>query len=327
MTKHNIFNGVDKKIKIIFLSSSDFGIPSLTKLSENALFDVLALITLPDKPKGRGFKIENSPIKKTALECGIKVLETNNMKDSEFETKVRDAQPDIMVMASFGKIISEFFLRIAPYGVLNIHPSLLPKYRGPSPIQSAILNGDDKTGATIMLTDSKMDHGPIIKISNFQFLISNLGYKKLHNKLAELGADLICEVIPDWISGKIKAEPQDEEMATYTKKIVKEDGLINWNEPAKIIERKIRAYEIWPKAYFFIKKNDNAELRIQVLEAEISEENNGHKVGEFFEMKSGFTVQTGNGILKLIKVKLEGKKEMSGSDFLKGYKKFIIFNF
>lgn len=357
-----------KFIKIIYISSAEFGISALRKIAADARFKILGVITLPDKPKNRGMKTEYSAIKKTALDLGIKVLEAGNMRSPEFLGEVKRLKSDLMVMASFGKIVPAEFLKIPPYGVLNIHPSLLPKFRGPSPIQSAILSDEEKTGVTIILTDEKMDHGPILKIFNFQsrrrtnslrdrFSIFNLRYKELHDKLAELGAELICEVIPDWVSGKIRIEPQNDTKATYTKKITKEDGLINWNEPAEIIERKIRAYEARPTAYFFtpyllknkkniytkneilkkgerlIKKND-IMLRVQVLESDIiaSEgtevfgENSGRETGDFFEINRDLAIQTGNGILKLLKVKPEGKKEMSGKDFLLGYKKYLIKN-
>lgn len=249
-------------------------------------------------------------------------METDDIKNSEFEAKIKSLKPDVIVMASFGKIIQDSFLNIAPHGVLNIHPSLLPKYRGPSPIQTVILNGDSETGVTIILTDNKMDHGFIVRHSVFNIGLK-IKYKELHNELAELGASLICEVIPNWISGKIKADPQDESEATYTKKITKEDGLINWNEPAEIIERKTRAYEIWPTTYFFIKKGGKI-LRAQLIRAEIlSQVGQKLNIGDFFEINGDLAVQTKNGIIKLIIVKPEGKKEMSGKDFLKGYKKWV----
>lgn len=327
------------KIKIIYLSSAEFGVPALRKIAADPRFKILAVITLPDKPKNRGMKVEFSLVKKTAHDLGIKVLEAHNMRSPEFLEEVRELAPDLMVMASFGKIVPSEFLKIPPRGVLNIHPSLLPKFRGPSPIQSAILADEEKTGITIMLTDEKMDSGQIIKCQVSDVKVQKYGYRELYNKLAELGAELICEVISDWVLGKIKAEPQDEALATYTKKIKKEDGLINWNEPAGIIERNVRAFEMWPTAYFFIKKND-IMLRVQILEsniiasgggdiiasegAEVLEDNSGRGIGEFFEINRDLAIQTGNGILKLLTVKPEGKKEMSGKDFLLGYRKYLF---
>lgn len=324
------------KIKLIFLSSSEFGVPILKKIAADARFETLAVITLPDKPKNRGMKTEISLIKKTALDLGIKILEALDIHSLEFLEEVRNLKPDLMVMAAFGKIVPPEFLKIPPHGVLNIHPSFLPKFRGPSPIQSAILSDEEKTGITIMLTDDKMDHGPILSQISCHLSVKNLskekrrifklGYKDLSLKLADIGSDLICEIIPDFILGKIKPEPQDETLATYTKKITKEDGFIDWNEPAEIIERKVRAYEAWPIAYFFIKKDNAENLRIQVLDAEVLDGESRRMAGEFFEINHDLAIQTGNGILKLLKIKPEGKKEMSGVDFLSGYRKYLIKN-
>lgn len=322
---------IHKFIKIIYISSAEFGIPALRKIAADARFKILAVITLSDKPKNRGMKTKYSVIKKTALDLEIKILEAENIRSPEFLEEVRRLEPDLMVMASFGKIVPAEFLKIPLHGVLNIHPSLLPKFRGPSPIQSSILADEEKTGVTIMLTDEKMDAGPIVGCRTSDIRVQKCGYKELYAKLAVLGAELICEVIPDWVLGKIRIEPQDEALATYTKKITKEDGFINWNEPAKMIERKVRAFEAWPTAYFFIRKSD-IMLRVQVLESdiivsvgtEVLEEHSGHKTGEFFEINRGLAIQTGNGILKLLIVKPEGKKEMSGKDFLLGYKKYLI---
>lgn len=313
---------MDRKIKIIFLSSSEFGVPSLKKLAEDGRFELSAVITLQDKPKGRGMETQISAIKKTALELKIKVVEISDIYSQNLEQEIRRLAPDVMVMASFGKIIPASFLNIPPHAVLNIHPSLLPKFRGPSPIQSVILKGEKETGITIMLTNEKMDAGAILKTYNLKFEIWKPTYKKLHDKLAELGANAICEVIPDWVQGKIKAASQDDSKATYTKKIIKEDGLINWSESAEITERKIRAYNAWPVCYFYFKKN-NAIMRAQILEAEFSEENSGRAPGDFFEVGDNLTVQTGQGIIKLARVKPEGKREMSGKEFWQGYGKYF----
>jgi len=321
---------MNNKINLIFLSSSEFGLPVLKKLSKDGRFLISSVITIPDKPKGRHFKIEASPIKKGALNLGIKIFEVDSFKDQKWKEEIIKQKPDIMIMASFGKIIPENILKIPPFGILNIHPSLLPKFRGPSPIQSAILEGETETGVTIILTDEKMDHGPILKIFNFpvfikitadgQFSIFNLGYKKLHNKLAELGAEIIGDAAVDWIDGKIKPVLQDESKATYTKKIKKEDGLIDWNEPAEIIARTIRAFEIWPTCYFFIKKNDKI-FRIQILEAETVDNSDltNKKIGQFFKLSGDLAIQTGQGILKIIKLKPEGKKIITGKEFIRGY--------
>jgi len=200
------------------------------------------------------------------------------------------------------------------YGALNIHPSLLPKYRGASPIQTTILNGDRETGVTIILMDEEMDHGNII--SNSKFLISNKPtYEKLSEKLADVGAELLIKTLPDWISGKIKAGPQDHSQATFCKIIKKEDGKIDWNKSAEEIEKQIRAYSVWPTTY---------TQNLKILEADLENKKTDKIIGEvFLDENKNLCVQTGDGILILKQVQLEGKKPMPIKDFLNGHPEIV----
>jgi len=212
--------------------------------------------------------------------------------------KLKELKPDLVIVASYGKIIPKEILEIPKYGSLNIHPSLLPKYRGPSPIQTAILNGDKETGVTIILMDEKIDHGEII--SNSKFLISNkkTTYQELNKKLAELGVKLLIKTIPKWINKEIKTKPQDHSKATYTKILKREDGKIDWSKPGREIERQIRAFNPWPGTFTFI-KHKNKTLRIKVLEANIKDNK-----------------------LIIKKLQPEGKKAMSFEEFKRGYHEF-----
>lgn len=212
--------------------------------------------------------------------------------------KTKELKPDLVIVASYGKIIPKEILEIPKYGCLNVHPSLLPKHRGPSPIQSAILNGDKETGVTIILMDEKIDHGKII--SNSKFLISKkFTYPELSQKLAELGTKLLMETIPKWIRGKIEPQAQNELKASYTKILKKEDGKIDWKKPAEEIERQIRAFHPWPGVFTFI-KHKGKNLRVKILEADISKDNR----------------------LIIKKVQPEGKKAMALEEFKRGYHEF-----
>lgn len=211
--------------------------------------------------------------------------------------KIEKLKPDLVVVASYGKIIPKKILEIPKYGSLNIHPSLLPKYRGPSPIQTTILNGDKKTGVTIILMDEKIDHGEII--SSSKLLISKkITYQELSKELAQLGVKLLIETIPKWISGEIKQKPQDESKATYTKILKREDGKIDWSKPAQEIERQIRAFNPWPGTFTFIKHKDKT-LRIKVLEANVKDNK-----------------------LIIKRLQPEGKKAMTFEEFKRGYHGF-----
>ena len=225
--------------------------------------------------------------------------------------KIEKLKPDLVIVASYGKIIPKKILEIPRYGCLNIHGSLLPKYRGPSPVQTAILNGDKETGITIILMDEKIDHGKII--SNSEFLISNkkITYQKLNKKLAELGVKLLIETIPKWINGEIKARSQDESKATYTKIIKKEDGKIDWKKSAEEIERQIRAFYPWPGTFTFFKKNSKI-LRVKILEAEVLDKKDPKQL----------CIKCKKGYLAIKKLQPESKKPMTAEDFLRGHHEY-----
>ncbi len=267
--------------KIVFLGTPEFSVKILEIMKQSG-FTPNLIITAPDKPVGRKMELTPSPVKSWAKKNNIPV---------EYDYKSLIAfNPDLCIVASFGKIIPVDILKIPKYGFINVHPSLLYKFRGASPIQSAMLSGEKETGVTIMLMNEKMDEGPILTISNLKSQISKLSYKELEEKLAELGGELLVETIPKWIKGEIKPKPQEHEKATYCKKITKEDGLIDWSETPEIIERKIRAYNPWPGAYTFI---DGKRLIIAQAERK-------------------------NTSLKIKRVKPEGKNEMIFEDYLRG---------
>ena len=205
--------------------------------------------------------------------------------------KIENYRPDLIIVAAYGQILPKEILDIPKYGCLNVHPSLLPKYRGPSPIQAAILNGDNEAGVTIINMTEKVDAGPIISNSKFKIQNSKLTYKELHDELAKLGAKLLLKTIPEWIAGKIKPKTQDETKATYTKIIKKEDGRIDWKKPAEYIERQVRALNPWPGTYTFYKSKILKILKTEII----------------------------NDKLIIKEVHLAGKKPMSFEDFFRGH--------
>jgi len=303
------------KIKIVFLGTPEFSAIILEKLVKNS-YNPLLVVTAPDKPVGRKQILTPPPAKIIAQKYNLPVLQPANLKNStgiHFLKLLKQKAPDLIITAAYGQILPKKILNIPKYGCLNVHPSLLPKYRGPAPIQAAILNGDKKTGVTIILMDEKIDHGKII--SSSQFLISNkkITYQELSQKLAELGADLLIKTIPKWINNKIKPRPQNDSKATYTKIIKKEDGKIDWSKPAQEIERKIRAFYPWPGAFTFFKKS-NKILRVKILDAIIAKKENPKKL----------CLRCGKNYLIIKKLQPESKKPMTGEDFLKGYADFKL---
>ncbi len=330
----------NSKFKIIFMGTPKFGAIILKGLIKNNYKPVL-VITPPDKPVGRKQILTSTPVKLVAQKYKIpvaqpeKVLNFKCNPTGSFSLRsiqqVLSLKPDLIISAAYGEIIPKEILKIPKYGCLNIHPSLLPKYRGPSPIQNTILSGDKKTGTTIILIDEKMDHGPILaqqelefsifppkadqqETGNFQFSnksqspMTKITYEELNKNLAELGVKLLIKTIPKWINGEIKAKVQDESKATYTKIIKKEDGKIDWKKSAGEIERQIRAFYPWPGTFTFFKKN-NKTLRAKILEAEILDKENPKQL----------CIKCKKGYLAIKKLQPEGKKPMTAEDFLRGY--------
>ncbi len=250
------------------------------------------VITVPDKPQGRKMIMTPSPVKVFALEHNLKVDQPSSL--SSYKLSADSYQ--LFIVASYGKIIPKSILEIPKFGTLNVHPSLLPKFRGPSPIQSFILSGEEKTGVTIMLMDDKIDHGSILSSQKLQVESQKLNAKQLEGKLAELGGQMLVDVIPKWVKGEIKPREQDHSQATFTQKITKEDGLVDLQKDSpENIYRKFLAFQPWPGIYYFTEKNDK-KVRVIITDMELSE----------------------SGELKIKKIKPEGKREMDYKDFLKG---------
>jgi len=305
-----------KKIKTILIGTPEFAKRIFRKFLKAKLpnFEVVGVVTTEDKPVGRKQELTPSPIKKWALGVKLPVLQIE---------KIKKINADLIIAAAYGQIIPKEILVLPKFGALNIHPSLLPKYRGASPIQTAILNGDKETGVTIILMDEKMDHGPILRNSKFEIRNSKITYNELTNELADLGADLLIKTLPNWIEGKIKPQPQDHSKATFTKIIKKEDGKIDWNKSAEEIERTIGALDPWPGTFASLKLKVKSQ-KLKVLKAEALKENADKKVGEvFLTDDKKLAVQTGNGILILKQVQLEGKRVMPAKDFLNGHPRII----
>ena len=282
-------------MKLVFFGTSKFAVPALKKLADSD-YEIAAVITQPDKPAGRKQELSPSPVKEAAQELGLKILQPSKL-DSKFE--IPDS--DIFIVASYGKIIPKSILAIPKYGTLNIHPSLLPKYRGPSPIQSAILNGDKETGVSIMVLDAEMDHGPVL--ANVKAQISNnKGFRELHDGLAVTGAELLMEVLAKYINGEIKPQPQDHSQVTFTKIITKDDGRIDWNKPAEVINNLIRAYEDWPVAWTTLDGK-----RLKIFEAEVVSETG--KQGELKMKNSSLIIFASSSALEIKILQLEGGKK------------------
>lgn len=298
------------------MGTPDFGVPVLDAIINN--YKLLAVVTQPDKSVGRNQIITPSPIKKFALAKEYQVLQPISLKGNiEFIQQIKDLKPDLIIVVAYGFLLPQEILDIPKYGVINIHASLLPKYRGASPIQSAILNGDKETGVSIMLIDAQMDHGPLLGQRTIK-ITANDNFKSLHDKLAKLGADLLLEIVPKYYSEQIKPVTQDEAKATYCQLIKKEDGKIDWSKSAEEIERQVRAFTPWPGAWTIWDKKSLKILKA-VVNASTRLSMTTGSIGEVFKVNSGLAIACGQGALEILELQLEGKKPMSAKEFLNGY--------
>lgn len=315
--------------KIIFMGTPEFGAIVLEKLIKNRYKPILA-VTEPDKPVGRKQILTPPAVKVIAQRHKIPVFQPEDIGSYKTIKTIKEIKADLIVVAAYGQIFPKEILEIPKSGCLNVHPSLLPKYRGATPVQTVILNGDEETGVTVILMDAQMDHGPILA-QRKTIIAANETAKQLESRLAIMGTELLIDIIPDWIRGEIKLRRQDEKRATYTKVLKKEDGKINWKKSAQEIERKIRAFDPWPGSWTewilstHHPKRDKKILRIKILKARILKSTEvTYPVGKtLVAPQNELCVQTGQGFLIIEKLQLEGKKETGSEEFLRGYLKFI----
>lgn len=296
------------------MGTPDFAVAALEEILK-AGHEVAGVVTQPDKPKGRGKTLMPTPVKETAEKYGISVYQPKKVRTPEFVAVLKELNPEIIVVAAFGQIISKEILELPKYGCINIHASLLPAYRGAAPIQWAVINGDKESGVTIMQMNEGLDTGDMIDKVIVPLEKEETG-GSLFDKLSEAGAHLCVKVLKDIEEGNIVKEKQPEESTTpYASMIDKKMGEIDWKKPAKEIEQLIRGLNPWPSAY--TKVNGKT---MKLWRAKVSEENSDLKPGEIVEIqKDNICVQTGNGMLHILEVQLEGKKRMETAAFLRGY--------
>ncbi|MBP1748120.1 MAG: fmt [Deltaproteobacteria bacterium] len=298
-------------MRIVFFGSSVFSVPSLIKISGK----VAAVVTKKARPKGRGYQVDDNEVKKCALELNLPLIEINSFKDEEARS-IADCTPDLFVVISFGLIVPKWALDIPSIGPINIHPSLLPLYRGPSPMQWALLNCDSAAGITYIRMNEKMDEGDIIFQERVEIRDDD-DYISLSSRLAEQSADILSGII-DRIDRErvIKGEVQNHSMATYSSIITKEMGKIDWNSSAREINCRIRAFVEWPTAYTFLDGKRLKIYRSMTDETASSDQPPGTIIAV---TRAGLDVATGKGLLTITELQLENKNRMKAYDFSRGY--------
>jgi methionyl-tRNA formyltransferase len=308
-------------MRIVFMGSPEFAVPSLYRLLSNG-YEVIAVYTQPDRPAGRGKVITFSPVKRAALGLGLNIIQPVKLKSLEEIERFMALKPDVVVVAAFGQILPKEFLEVPLYGCINIHPSLLPRHRGASPIASAILAGDEFTGISIMKMDVGMDTGPVI--SRAQIPIGDEDTTgSLTEKLSIISASLVQDVLIHWVRGELKAGAQNEGLATYTVPVNKNEGEINWQRPVTEIWRQIRAFQPWPGA--FTRWHGKRLEIIQGFPLSLSMQATAGQVLDLLNVsdKAAFAIGTRDGLLGVNQVQLEGKAVISAKAFRNGQRDFI----
>ncbi len=309
------------KPKIIFFGTSNFAATILKNLADKSLGDILLVVTQPDQPVGRKQILAAPPVKTIADSLSLPIIQPNKLA-SEAESKLKVLNADLFIVAAYGALIPETILSLPRLGCLNIHPSLLPLYRGPSPIQACLLNGDIQTGISLMLLDKKMDHGPLIAQIKYPIEPSD-DYLTLSAKLADKSAELLIATLPEFIAGELKPQAQNHAIATFTKIIQKQDGEINWQNNAQTIYNQWRAFIVWPNIFSTVNINGK-NILLKFNELKISNEHpaGDHPLGQLFIHHKKLLAACGeSSYLEILKLQPEGKKVMTASDFINGYLK------
>ena len=296
-------------MRVVFMGTPDFSVPALERIASE--HEVVAVVTQKDKPKGRGQEVSYTPVKESALKLNIPIFQPDKVKDTDFVEELRELNPDVIVVIAFGQILSKEILDMPKYGCVNVHASLLPKYRGAAPIQWAVIDGEKKSGVCTMKMDEGLDTGDIIDVEEVELDPKETG-GSLFDKLAILGGELILKTLQNLEFGDAQFVKQDDSKSTYAKKMTKELGRLDFNKDAESLERLIRGLNPWPSAF------TNLDGKVmKIWDADVVD-GSGAPGTVISEDKDSFTIATGNKALKVNELQLEGKKRMKASDFLNG---------
>ncbi|MBE1277494.1 methionyl-tRNA formyltransferase [Enterovibrio baiacu] len=305
---------MSQSLRIVFAGTPDFAARHMAALLSSH-HDVVAVYTQPDRPAGRGKKLTASPVKMLALENDIPVYQPASLKSEDAQQELAAIDADIMVVVAYGLLLPKAVLDTPRLGCINVHGSILPRWRGAAPIQRAIWAGDEETGVTIMQMDEGLDTGDMLKIATLSIDAKETS-ATLYERLAELGPDALVDCLDDIAAGRAVAEKQDDALANYAKKLSKEEALIDWRLTAVELERCIRAFNPWPMSYFTLTANDT-EHNIKVWDAEVDAEQSDKAPGTILSAdKTGIRVATGEGVLRLTSIQPPGKKAMGAADIL-----------
>jgi methionyl-tRNA formyltransferase len=304
-------------LRLVFMGTAELASASLRALVASSRFQIAAVVSQPDRPKGRDLKPQPPPVKQAALELGLSVLQPERARHPDFIEQLRRLAPDLIVVAAYGQILPQSILDLPRHGCLNVHTSLLPRHRGAAPIQWAILEGDAETGITLMQMDAGLDTGPMVTTRTTRIEPTD-NAQTLHDRLAAMGAALLIETIPDYVAGRITPRPQPAPGATYARKITREDGQLDWSQPARALWNRVRGLTPWPGTFSWLAREASSQL-LKIWEAEPVPGRIG-PAGTVLEAgKRGIVVACGADALNLLTVQREGGKRLSAADYLAGH--------
>lgn len=300
-------------IRVVFMGSPNFALPSLQRLARH--YQVVGVVTQPDRASGRGRELKSPPVKMLAQELNIPVMQPQKLREPEAMQQLQIWNPDLIVVAAFGQILKKEVLDMPKYGCINVHASLLPRWRGAAPINAAVLAGDEETGVTIMKMDVGLDTGPMLSMKRIRITPDDTA-GSLFEALSTLGADLLIETLPAYMDGNITPQPQPEEGVTYAPMLKKEDGLLDFAKSAVELERRVRAMSPWPGAWF---EWNSAPLKVHKAHVGQGKAEAGKRLVE----RNQPAVGAGGGVLILDEVQPPGKKPMNGKSFLAGARNWL----
>ena len=309
-------------MRLVFMGTPSFAVPVLEGLVAVEDVQVVGVFTPPDRPKGRGRTTGMPPVKARALDLGLSVYQPDSLRSPQVQSELAELRPDVIVVAAYGKFLPPTILETPPHGCLNIHPSLLPRHRGPSPVVTAIERGDTETGVTLMLLDQGMDTGDIIAQRGYP-MSSQETSEELTGVLFALGGELLLESLVAWVNGEMEARPQDQALATVTRKLERSDGLADWDVAAATLERRARAYTPWPGLFTQWEGSVMKLLEVTVSSLPDGLEGPPGRVVSLPAADTPMGVVTAEGVLALKTIQVEGKRAQSAAEFLRGRPQFI----
>lgn len=310
-------------MRLVFIGTGEIGVPVLRSLLSSRKHQLVGVVTQPDKPVGRTQRIEAPPVKSALAGGNVPIFQPARIKHEEAGAAILGLAPDIIVVMAYGQIVPRSVLEIPRLACINLHASLLPRHRGAAPIQAAILAGDQESGITVMHMDEGLDTGDILLQSRLEIATNETG-GSLHDRLGQIAVGALNDALAQIEQGTATRVPQDSSIATYARKLEREDGRIDWNEPATLIERRIRAFDPWPGTFTQLRDATGREQKLKIFSASVFAETKATP-GEILPSADSIAVATGDGALSLGEVQLEGRRRMSGAEFLRGYPAAVTF--